>query len=174
MGDCNNIPSFGHQVTFKSSDKLTLNSNSFIGNDKADSVRQWRLFHDFYMQLQVSGVFGFIAGFDIGAEQKVKGSNSYSMWYSPVLIGRFTLGDRSSLALRGEYYQDKNGVLISENTPEGFRIFGYSINYDLSLTNHVIWRLEARNLTGKGRIFQRNGRPCMDDLFLTTSIAVSF
>ena len=174
MPEGNNIPSFGHQITFKPSDKLTLNSSSFVGNDKADSVGQWRLFHDFYMQYQLSGVFGFIAGFDIAAEQKAKGSSSYNLWYSPVLIGRFTLSDRSALALRGEYYQDKNGVLISENTREGFRTFGYSINYDLSVTDHVIWRLEARNLSGRGRIFQTNGQPRKDDLFFTTSLAVSF
>lgn len=174
MNNGNNVPSFGHQVTFKPNDKLTLNSSSFIGNDKPDSARQWRFFHDFYAQYQVSKVFGFIAGFDIGAEQKAKGSGSYGCWYSPIIIGEFTLSDKSGLTFRAEYYRDKNGVIINTAIPSGFQTFGYSVNYDLKIKENVLWRIEARDLSGKDKIFYGGTMPKKNDLFFTTSLAVSF
>lgn len=174
MNNDNNVPSFGHQITFKPNDKLTLNSSSFIGNDKPDSARQWRFFHDFYAQYQLSKAFGFIAGFDIGAEQKSKGSSSYNCWYSPVIVGKFTLSNKSALAFRAEYYNDKNGVIISTGTPNGFRTFGYSLNYDLKIKDNILWRIEARDLSSKDPIFLNNTTPKKNDLFFTTSLAVSF
>ena len=46
--DGNNMPAFGHQLTYKPNAKVTLNSSSFIGSDSPDSTRQMRYFHNFY------------------------------------------------------------------------------------------------------------------------------
>ncbi|MDE1193038.1 MAG: porin [Arachidicoccus sp.] len=174
MTDGNNTPSFGHQITFKPNEKLTLNSSSFIGNDKPDSARQWRFFHDFYIQYQMSKIWGFIAGFDIGAQQKSKGSSSYNCWYSPIIVGKINISDKSAIAFRAEYYRDKNSVIINTATPNGFQTFGYSFNYDLKINSNVLWRIEARELTSKDKIFLDNTTPKKNDLFFTTSLSVSF
>ena len=73
--DGNSTVAFGHQLTYKPSEKITLNSSSFIGNDKPDSIRQMRYFHNLYGSFQISKKFALITGFDIGAEQKAKGSD---------------------------------------------------------------------------------------------------
>jgi len=70
--DGNSTPAFGHQLIFKPNEKLTINSSSFIGNDKPDSIRQMRYFHNLYAVYQINKKFGLTAGFDIGAEQKNK------------------------------------------------------------------------------------------------------
>lgn len=174
MNNGNNIPSFGHQITFKPNDQLTLNSSSFIGNDKPDSSFQWRFFHDFYAQYQITKNLGVVAGFDIGAEQKSKGSSSYNCWYAPIIIGKLIISDKSAVALRVEYYRDKNGVIINTATPNGFQTFGYSVNYDLKIKDNVLWRIEARDLSGKDKIFYSDATPKKNDLFFTTSLCVSF
>jgi hypothetical protein len=63
---------FGHQLVYKPTDKWTINSGSFIGSDKADSVRQMRYFHNLYAIYQMNEKLGITFGFDIGAEQKQK------------------------------------------------------------------------------------------------------
>lgn len=68
--DGNNTPSFGHQLVYKPNSKITLNSSSFIGNDKPDSIKQMRYFHNLYGIFQINDKFGITAGFDLGAEQK--------------------------------------------------------------------------------------------------------
>ncbi len=173
--DGNSTLSFGHQLTYKPNEKIILNSSSFIGNDKADDSRRMRYFHNFYGTYQVNKEFGIAAGFDVGAEQKEKGSSSYNIWYTPTLILRYSPSERLSIAARGEYYQDKNGVIISTGTPDGFKTFGYSVNVDYYILSNVVWRTELRNLHSKDAVFiDRDSDLQKNSLSAVTSLAISF
>lgn len=172
--DGNSIPAFGAQITFKPSSKVTLNYSNFIGNDKPDSVRQMRYFNNFYGILQLTEKLGLIAGFDYGLEQKVKGSSDYNTWFSPVLIARYAVSDKVTLAARGEYYQDKNGVIIATGTPNGFQTFGYSLGADYAPIKNVLFRVEGKNLSSKDDIFSRNNQAVSNNGFVTASMELSF
>lgn len=165
---------FGHQLTYKPNAKVTLNSSSFVGNDKPAADKRMRYFHNFYGIFQLSEKFGLTAGFDIGAEQKAKGSDSYSSWYTPVIIAKYALSDKFSLSARGEYYADEDGVIIATGTPNGFKTFGYSLNFDYNIYSNVIWRVEARALNSKDDIFVKDGDPTATNAFVTTALAISF
>jgi len=173
--DGNTTPAFGTQVTFKPSDKLILNSSTFIGNDKPDSSRRMRYFHNFYGILQVTKQLAITTGFDYGLEQQQKGSRKMNHWYSPVVIIKVNPNDKNSIAIRGEYYQDKHGIIIASGTPNGFKTFGWSINYDHQLYTNAVWRIEYRGLSGKDAYFIRkdNAVSCSNS-FITTSLALSF
>jgi len=172
--DGNKTLAFGHQLTYKPNSNITLNSSSFIGNDKPNSDKRMRYFHNLYGIFQLNEKWGLTAGFDIGAEQKSKGSESYNSWYSPVLIAKYKASERVSLAVRGEYYQDKNGVIIATETPNGFKTFGYSLNFDYAIYDNVVWRIEGRNLNSKDEIFTENGNPTKQNFMAVTSLAISF
>ena len=173
--DGNSTPAFGHQLTFKPNEKLTINSSSFIGNDKSDSIRQMRYFHNFYAVYQINKKFGVTAGFDIGAEQKAKGSDQYNIWYTPVLIAKYNATDKLSFTARGEYYQDEKGVIISTGTENGFKTFGYSFNVDYQILPNLVWRTEIRNLKSKDAIFMnRTDEFNKNSLTATTALAISF
>lgn len=170
----NNTPAFGHQLVFKPNSKITLNSSSFVGNDKPDSTRQMRYFHNLYGVFQLTGKYALTLGFDIGAEQKSKGSSSYNTWCTPVAILRFSPSQKHNFALRGEYYSDKKGVIIGTNTPNGFKTFGYSLNYDYSIRDNIMWRIEGRGFASKDKIFMLNNEPSNSNFFVTTAFAISF
>lgn len=172
--DGNNTPGFGHQLTFKPTSTITLNSSSFIGNDKPDSIKQMRYFHNFFAQLQLTKKLGVIAGFDIGTEQKSKDSGEYNTWYSPVLIVKLSPSSSSSIAGRIEYYGDKNGVIIATGSPNGFQTLGYSVNFDKNIRDNVMWRIEARALSGKDKTFFDGDTPVNTNYLMTTSLAISF
>ena len=172
--DGNNTPAFGHQLTYKPNAKITLNSSSFIGNDKPDSVRQMRYFHNFYGIFQLTDKLALTTGFDIGAEQKAKGSSKYNTWYSPVVILKISPNAKNNIAMRAEYYSDVSGVIISTGTPNGFKTWGYSLNYDCLIRDNVMWRIEGRGFSGKDKTFQKNRQPVNSNFFLTTAIAISF
>lgn len=163
----NNTIGIGHQLTYKPDSTITLNSSSFIGNDKPDSIKQMRYFHNFYGIFKLSNRFAITTGFDVGAEQKTKGSRTYNYWYSPVLIGQWKLNSKASVAGRLEYYSDANGVIIPSTTLTGFKTWGYSMNYDLALHPKALWRIEARYFSSKDRAVNKS-------LLITTSLAVSF
>lgn len=170
----NNTPAFGHQITFKPNTKVTLNSSSFIGSDLPDSTRQMRYFHNFFAQIQLNEKFGVIVGFDIGAQQKSKGSSNYNSWYTPVVIARYLLTDKVNLAARGEYYSDVNGVIIGTGSPNGFQTVGYSLNFDYNIANNIVWRLEGRGFKSKDKVFTMDNQPSSQNYFVTTALAISF
>lgn len=173
--DGNSTVAFGHQLTFKPNEKITLNSSSFIGNDKPDSIRQMRYFHNLYGSFQISQKFAFIAGFDIGAEQKAKGSEQYNVWYSPVLIAKYAPTQKLNFAVRAEYYSDEKGVIIATGTENGFKTFGYSFNADYWILPNLVWRTELKNLSSKDDIFlNRDNILKSNSPSVVTSLAVSF
>lgn len=172
--DGNKTLAFGHQVTFKPNSKITLNSSSFIGNDKPNLEKRMRYFHNLFGQFQITEKFGLIAGFDIGAEQSAKGSKSYNCWYAPVAIAKYSVSQKASLSVRAEYYADKKGVIITTTTPNGFKTYGYSLNFDYNIYNNVVWRIEARRLDSSDAIFTRSDGNVSNNTFLTTALAISF
>ena len=173
--DGNSTIAFGHQVMYKPNDKITLNSSSFIGNDKPDAQKQMRYFHNLYGIFQVNNKWALVAGFDIGAEQKEKGSEQYNVWYSPVVVAKYNPTEKLSFAARGEYYQDKKGVIIATGTPNGFQTFGYSFNADYQILPNLVWRTEIKNLSSKDNIFiNRDLELQKNNVSMLTSIAVSF
>lgn len=172
--DANQTPAFGTQVTFKPNSKVTLNWSTFGGNDKPDSVRQMRYFSDLYGTFGITSKFSLIAGFDIGAEKKVKGQDGMNAWYAPILIARYAFTDKIAMAGRYEYYNDADGVIISTGTPNGFRTSGYSLNLDVSPVSQVMFRLEGKMYNSKDEIFTKGETARKENFSIATSLALSF
>ncbi len=170
----NSMPGFGTQVNYHPSDKIALNWSTFVGSDKPDEERQIRIFNNFFGQFQLSERVGLIVGFDVGAEQDAKNSSDYNFWYSPVVIGRFTLSEKWVLGLRSEYYADENQVIIATNTPNGFQTLGFSANFDYTPLPNVLCRLEGRLLNSKDDIFEQDNEAMSNNFFVLGSIAVKF
>lgn len=169
----NQTPAFGTQVTYKPTSTVTLNWSTYIGNEQPDSDRKWRYFNDFFGQFKVSENVNLIAGFDIGLQQTTNGSSDYDVWYAPIVMAQYKPTNKIQIAARGEYYQDKKGVIIATGTPNGFKTYGFSANFDYLATDNVIFRLEARTLNSKDNIFMRNNNPTDSNVFVTTSLAIS-
>ncbi len=170
----NSLMSWGIQITFKPSDKATLNYSTFLGTDKPDSLRLWRYFHNTYGIFQINNKIGLILGFDIGQEQVSKGSSKLNTWYSPVGILRITPNNNWAIAFRAEYYSDENGVIIYTGTTNGFKTFGASLNVDRVINSHFLWRTEVRTLRGKDAIFVKGNGTRKNNTAITTSFALTF
>ena len=141
--DGNTIPAFGTQITYKPTSRITLNSSTFLGSDKPDNTRQMRYFHNFYGIFKLNDALAATIGFDIGIEQKTKYSSDMNTWFNPTVILRYTPTEKTAVAIRAEYYDDKHGVIIASGTPSGFKTWGFSANFDYSITSNLLWRVEA-------------------------------
>lgn len=167
----NSLMSWGAQIQYKPSEKILLNYSNFLGSDKPDSARKIRFFHNLYGIFTLSDHWGLIAGLDIGTEGKNGTNNS---WYSPVIIVKYNINDKWSMAGRAEIYNDKKEVIITTGTPNGFQTSGYSVNIDYGASKNILIRLEARNLKSKDAIFQKENNAVKNNFFFTSSIAVNF
>lgn len=170
----NTLMSWGTQITFTPSGKVTINYSTFLGTDKPDSARLWRFYHNLYGIFQFNDKIGLTLGFDIGTEQVSKGNSKKNTVYSPVGILRFIPDDKWAVTVRGEYYSDKNGVIISTGTPNGFKTFGASVNFDHNITSNVVWRAEFRTLHSKDAVFTKANSVTNTNSFVTTSLALKF
>ena len=170
----NSMMSFGIQVVYTPSEKITLNYSTFYGTDQPDSSRAKRFFHNLYGIFQLTEKIGITAGFDIGFEEKSPGSAYKNKWYTPVFIVRYRPHQQWAVALRTEYYNDQNGVIIKTYTPNGFKTFGASVNIDYTPLKNLSLRFEARHLNSKDAIFQKEGTLVNQNTALTFSTAISF
>jgi hypothetical protein len=170
----NNTPAFGAQVTFTPNENVTLNYSNFIGNDKPDSAAQWRYYHNFYLLLHPTKKFGMTLGFDYCMEQESPGSSQYNSMYSPVVILHYQCYSKLAIAIRGEYYDDSNEIIITTGTPNGFRTYGYSLNLDYSINDKIMWRIEGRGLSSEDDIFMSDNNTVSNNYFVTTSLSGSF
>lgn len=165
----------GTQIIYKPSGKVTLNYSTFLGNDKPDSIRKTRIFHDFYGIFQITKKFGVITGFDYGMEQKFKSSSDWNNWLGAAFIIRYQPTNKIAIAVRAEYYKDENGVIIATGTPDGFNTSGVSANFDYHLFGNVLWRTEGKILNSEHNIFtDKNGKTSNTDQFVTTMLSITF
>lgn len=168
----NSLMSWGTQVSYKPSSSITFNYSTFIGTDKPDSARTWRVYHNLYAILPITEKIGLTAGFDIGSEQQRKGDSKYNTWYTPVGILRYTPSEKWAIALRGEYFSDEKGILVSGGS---FQTTGLSANFDYTPFANSLLRLEIKNYHSREKIFSdHQGDPSRDNTAVTFALAVWF
>jgi hypothetical protein len=170
----NSLPSFGTQLVYKPTEKVSLNWSTFIGTDDPDTTRRMRYFSNLYGLFSLSDKWSLITGFDLGAQQQAKGSSEYNLWLAPVVIAQYRIDQRWATAVRLEYYQDESGVIIPTDTPNGFKTTGVSANVDYSPIPNLACRLEARWFSSKDSIFETNTDLTATNFFIGTSIALRF
>jgi len=159
-------PAFGTQFTYVPSKKISFNYSNFVGSSKPDSVNAIRHFHNFYLQYNATKKIGLIVGFDIGMD-KIS-LTKYGTWYSPVLILRLNVNEKTRMALRVEYYNDPNQIIILTGTANGFQTFGLSSNLDFDVNDKVRFRFEGKMFHSKDKIFSNNN----NNFSLTTNMTI--
>jgi len=170
----NSQPAGGLQLSWKPTGTLTLNYSNYLGTEGADSVRVRRLYHNLYGIFQLTERFGLTLGFDYGTQQKEKGKEGHYDVFAPVAIAQFKINSQWAVAGRFEYYEDKQGMIITTGTQNGFRTKGYSMNVDFAPVSQAVIRLEGKLYDSKDKIFVRDQRPVNYNGAITASIAVSF
>ena len=159
-------PAFGTQFTYVPSKKISFNYSNFVGSSKPDSVNAIRHFHNFYLQYNATKKIGLIVGFDIGMDKM--SLTKYGTWYSPVLILRLNVNEKTRMALRVEYYNDPNQIIILTSTANGFQTFGLSSNLDFDVNDKVRFRFEGKMFHSKDKIFSNNN----NNFSLTTNMTI--
>lgn len=172
--DGNRKPAGGVQLTWKPTEKITVNYSNYLGKEGADSVGVTRLYHNLYGIFQLDEQFGVTLGVDYGTQQTSKGSSTHNHVFAPVAIAQYKFDPKWAVAGRVEYYDDKNGVFIATGSPHGFKTMGYSVNLDYVPVKNAVLRLEGKLYNSKDKVFKRDQDLVNYNGLVTGSIAVSF
>ncbi len=169
----NNTVGFGTQVTYKAGTELLINNSTYFGNDNPDSTKVMRYFADTYITYLPVKNFAVTAGYDIGIQQKSKGSSEYFTWYSPVIVLKAIFNEYLSVTGRFEYFHDPSQVIFATGTPDGFRTLGYSLNFDYQVTSNALLRIEGRSFDSKDAIFSKGNEFKNNNFAITSSLSLS-
>ena len=171
--DYNSSKALGTQIIFTPNEKMVFNSSSFIGNEKPDSAKQLRLFHNFHFTYNISSKLKTLFMLDLGAERKID-KEGYNNWMGTALLLQYSFAKKFAAAARAEFYRDKNGVIISNYLPAQFETTGLAFNIDFHPAKNFVIRTEMRSLHSKANIFTRNNTPVQSNFSLLTSVAFYF
>lgn len=171
--DHNSSKALGTQIVFTPNERMIFNSSSFIGNEKPDSVKQVRLFHNFHFTYYISSKLKTLFMLDLGAERKID-KEGYNKWMGTALLLQYSFAKKFAAAARAEFYRDKNGVIISNYLPAQFETTGLAFNLDFHPTKNFVIRTEMRSLHSKNKIYTRNNIAVQSNFALLTSAAFYF
>ena len=171
--DHNSSKALGTQIVFTPNEKMSFNSSSFVGNERPDSAKQVRLFHNFYFTYEISSRLKTLFMLDLGAERKID-KGGYNKWMGTAFLLQYSFTKKFAVAGRAEFYRDKHGVIISSYLPAQFETNGLALNLDFHPTKNFVIRAEMRTLHSKYKIFTRNSTPVQSNFCLLTSAAFYF
>lgn len=106
----NNQPSYGTQLVWKPSSRLTVTENLYYGPDQSNtSIEFWRFFSDSTVEWK-DGPVTLAAAYDIGTENAAElTGNPQTFWTAAALYARWNVSGPWSAAVRPELYWDPNG-----------------------------------------------------------------
>lgn len=112
LAHTNGLPSYGAELDWRIARRWVVAQNVYYGPDQEDtSIRYWRAFSD--TQLQWRGEdWTVVAVFDIGTERIADQTSApRTFWTGAALFTRWEVQGPWSLAVRPEFFWDRNGRL---------------------------------------------------------------
>src|SRR5438045_29932 len=105
ISDNNRAKAVGTQIAFSGA-ALSFAVNTFAGSELPGDDSHWRLFADLTAQYKAGSRLSLGATFDVGRQDRSGGA---AVWHGAGLYARFALHEKAWLALRAEYYDDRDG-----------------------------------------------------------------
>jgi Putative beta-barrel porin-2, OmpL-like. bbp2 len=171
--DNNSSLAAGTQIQFKPNEKWLFNSSTFIGNEKPDSAKQLRFFHNFYTSYAISKKINTAIFFDYGVEEKPN-ADGVNNWLGFLWQLQWKANSRIISGIRYEYYKDKTGVIITPVSSNGFRTSGFSVNADWQITKFLLWRNELKLFHSADKIFMKDNLSKNNNTAFLSSVSIWF
>lgn len=170
ISENNGAKALGIQVAFSPSQALSITYNNFLGNEVGS---QWRFFNDLIVKVGITDRLSVAALYDFGLQQD-SGLASWSLWHVAGAFVRYQFTPTLALAARGEFFLDRNQVIVVTGTPNGFQTFGASMNADVALHKHLLWRTEFRGFRSVDAVYPTRGANSPLDGFVSSSLSLWF
>ncbi|WP_209331480.1 porin [Lunatimonas salinarum] len=167
--DRNQSLGMGLGLNYQPNERMEINYANYLGNEYPQPLARYRFFQNFYLQ-HYGKIVDVTIGIDHGTEQRLS-SNRLNQWFGVTASVRRPLSEKITAAVRGEYYADPFGVILSD----GMKISGFSLNADFEISPKAVFRLEGRRFISPDPIFNRPlGLVNRGNSALATSIAIRF
>lgn len=164
----NNIPkTFGLQLGYDLGDVVHAALGYIAGPEQADiddtgaeipgANERWRHFVDFLINVHVNPQLSLDLNVDVGTEDV---GSEYNTWWGVMAAGRYAFIDEFAVALRGEYFDDRDAHLLGI---DDLSIVTGTLTLDFQPSEHLIIRLDNRVDWASEDIYQQG----VDDMSST-------
>jgi hypothetical protein len=159
--DNNKNKSFGITLGVKPSKKVEVTFNNLIGNEMPTGLPgKTRVYNNVVVKLNLLKKLDMIICTDYCFQEKSKitDSTASATLFSGFVSMKYKICNTFSAALRGETYNDKDGILSGVYNPisadaEGLKANGVTFGIEYNPVDNAYVRLESRYLTAKKKIF---------------------
>jgi hypothetical protein len=165
-------PSYGLQLQYNPNSNVLINYSGFYGNNQPDTSTNYRFYHNLYTIIEAGKKTKLILSVDYGIDKK--NNSKIFTWVVPTFILKRNFSEKNSVAIRMEYFDDPNNIILKVPNATKADIFGSSINFDRKIFNNLLFRIEAKNYYSSEKIFTLNKLPDYNNFSLTTSLCVKF
>jgi hypothetical protein len=146
--DNNTSKSFMGRVGVTPSDRVALAFLGFVGPEQPGNTLNQRYGGEFVGTLKPAATTTVYAQFDVGGEQGITASGGDARWWGLGFWGVFDLDPRLTLALRGDYMDDRDGVRTSGvfgfSTAPSRRLSSGTVTLNVKSWAHALVRPELR------------------------------
>ena len=161
FSDTHKHKSGGIELDYKPSVKVEVIYNNLLGNENSftDNVQRLRFYNNLVIKVNPSSRLGMIICNDFCLQEKsaLPVRNSSAGLFSGFVSARYNITKKLSVAARGEYYLDKNGILsgtyLSGTDSVGLKAYGFTLGLEYDPVSFGYIRIEARYLKTENNIF---------------------
>lgn len=161
FSDAHNHKSGGVELDYKPDSKVEIIYNNLLGNENtfADNAPRLRFYNNLVVKVNPSGKLGIIICNDYCLQEKssLPDRNSSAGLFSGFVSAKYNIVKKLSVAARGEYYFDKNGILsgtyVSGTDTTGLKAYGFTLGFECNPVSFGYIRIEARYLKAENNIF---------------------
>lgn len=181
IAETNDQKSIGTQIEYKVTERLLLNWNTYLGDERSETNpnNRMRYFTDIYFIYNPNGKFSATSCFYIGAQNRIDSLGiemEQAFWQNLNLIARYKFTSLFSISGRIELFNDPGSIQITPITMvNGFRSYSSSLCLNYALTDQILLRMEGRSFFSDKEVYKnREGDPAYMIQLLIVSMAVSF
>ena len=167
--ETNENKALGLQIAYAPKSGYSLTYGNFWGNEVGTL---YRFYNNLMFQAPITRELKLAFIYDLGIQARPTGSGN-SVWQTETFEARYQFSPVYSMTAREEYFQDPDQVIVVTGTPDGFRTWGASVNGDLILAEHLLWRNELRGRWSKDAIFPGKTGRLIQDSVIVSSITLS-
>ena len=145
IGDDNRAKAVGTQIAW-TGERLSVAFNTFAGPELPGDDSHWRLFGDLTATWKAAGWLSLGATADAGRQDLPVGA---ALWHAAALYARFAIHEHAAIALRAEYYDDRDGFF------SGARqwLRDGTATVEIRPAEHLLVKVEARQDIADAHVF---------------------
>jgi hypothetical protein len=148
--DNNKNKSFGLQLIYTPNDQLKITYNNIVGNEMPEGTDgKTRIFNNLIFNVAPCKKVDLVASIDIGIQEKSKlqDANATAYTYGAFMSAKYKFNPQFSTTVRGEYYQDMDGILSGSIGPYNWlKGNGITIGFEYKPVESSYIRVEGRYL----------------------------